>query len=146
MVGVIGIPELKHDQKGLNVKKKKNEINAFLGRETEFNGKLSFAGVVRIDGRFEGEILTEGTLIVGESASIDSDIHASHIIVSGEIRGNIVADDRIEIHAPGKVYGNIQAPTVVIDEGVVFEGHCRMKAEKEMAQDDENIDKLTAVQ
>ncbi|MFO7783176.1 MAG: bactofilin family protein [Thermodesulfobacteriota bacterium] len=128
------------------MKKKKNEINAFLGRDTEFDGKLSFTGVVRIDGRFQGEILTEGTLIVGESASIDSDIHVSHIIVSGEIRGNIVADDRIEIHAPGKVYGNIQAPTVVIDEGVVFEGHCRMKPEKDMAQSDENTDKLSAVQ
>ncbi len=128
------------------MKKKKNEINAFLGRETEFNGKLSFTGVVRIDGRFQGEILTEGTLIVGESASIDSDIHASHIIISGEIRGNIAADDRIEIHAPGKVYGNIQAPTVVIDEGVVFEGHCRMKAGMEATQDSENTDKLTAVQ
>jgi cytoskeletal protein CcmA (bactofilin family) len=50
--------------------------------------------------------------------------------VSGEIRGNIVASDRIEIHAPGKVFGNIQAPTVIIDEGVVFEGNCRMHPTK----------------
>jgi cytoskeletal protein CcmA (bactofilin family) len=107
--------------------KKRNEINAFLGRDTEFEGKLSFSGAVRLDGRFTGEIFTEGTLIVGESAVIESDIHASHIIISGEIRGNIAADDRIEIHAPGKVFGNIQAPTVVIDEGVVFEGNCRMQ-------------------
>ena len=127
------------------MKKKKNEINAFLGRETEFEGKLSFVGVVRIDGRFKGEILTEGTLIVGESASIESDIHASHIIISGEIRGNVAADDRIEIHAPGKVYGNIQAPTVVMDEGVVFEGHCRMPRDAgETAREDEDK-KLAAI-
>jgi cytoskeletal protein CcmA (bactofilin family) len=113
------------------VMKRKDQINAFLGKDTEFEGKLSFNGAVRIDGRLKGEIFTEGTLIVGESAIIASDIHVSHIIVSGEVRGNIVASDRIEIHAPGKVFGNIQAPIVIIDEGVVFEGNCRMQPVKE---------------
>ena len=99
--------------------KKSDGIDAFLGKDTAFEGKLSFSGVVRIDGQFTGEIITEGTLIVGESALLESDIHVSHIIVSGEIHGNIIADDRIEIHAPGKVFGNLQAPTVIINEGVV---------------------------
>ena len=107
--------------------KNRDQINAFLGKETEFEGKLSFKGAVRIDGRFTGEIYTDGTLIVGESAVMKPEIHVSHIIISGEIRGNIIADKRIEIHAPGKVYGNIQAPVVVIDEGVIFEGNCRMQ-------------------
>ena len=107
--------------------KNRNEINAFLGRDTEFEGKLSFKGTVRIDGHFTGEIFTEGTLIVGEAAIIRSDIHVSHIIISGEIRGNIISDNRIEIHAPGRVFGNIQAPAVVIEEGVIFEGNCRMQ-------------------
>lgn len=107
--------------------KNRNEINAFLGKDTEFEGKLSFNGAVRIDGRFKGEIFTQGTLIVGESAIIESEIHVSHIIISGEIRGNIRADNRIEIHSPGKVFGNIQAPVVVIDEGVIFEGNCSME-------------------
>jgi cytoskeletal protein CcmA (bactofilin family) len=107
--------------------KKRDEINAFLGKNTEFEGKLSFKGAVRIDGAFSGEIFTEGTLIVGESAIIKSNIHVSHLIVSGEIRGDIIADSRIEIHAPGKVFGNIQAPVVIIEEGVIFEGNCRMQ-------------------
>lgn len=107
--------------------KNKDAINAFLGKDTEFEGKLSFKGAVRVDGHFTGEIFTEGTLIVGQSAVIKSDIHVSHIIISGEIRGNIIADKRIEIHAPGKVFGNIQAPAVVIEEGVIFEGNCRMQ-------------------
>ena len=107
--------------------KNKDEINAFLGKDTEFEGKLSFKGAVRIDGHFKGEIYTEGTLIVGESAVIQSDIHVSHIIISGEITGNIMADSRIEIHAPGKVFGNIQSPVIVIEEGVIFEGNCRMQ-------------------
>ena len=110
--------------------KKRDVINAFLGKNTEFEGKLSFTGAVRIDGRFKGEIFTEGTLIVGEAANIESKVHVSQIIISGEIRGNIVADEKIEIHAPGKVFGNIQAPILVIDEGVVFEGNCRMQTTK----------------
>jgi cytoskeletal protein CcmA (bactofilin family) len=110
--------------------KKRNAINAFLGKDTEFEGKLSFNGAVRIDGRFKGEIFTEGSLIVGESAVLESDINVSHIIISGEVRGNIIADTRIEIHAPGKVFGNIQAPSVIIDKGVVFEGSCRMSEVK----------------
>ena len=107
--------------------KNKDQINAFLGKDTEFEGKLSFKGFVRIDGRFTGEIFSEGTLSIGETAVIRSDIHVSHIIISGEIRGNIIADNRIEIHAPGKVFGNIQAPAVIIEEGVIFEGNCRMQ-------------------
>ena len=59
--------------------KNKNEINAFLGNDTEFEGKLSFKGAVRIDGHFTGEVFTEGTLIIGESAVIKSDIHVSNI-------------------------------------------------------------------
>ena len=113
--------------RGNLIMKKRDEINAFLGKDTEFEGKLSFKGAVRIDGHFTGEIFTEGTLIVGELAIIESNIHVSHIIISGEIRGNIIADNRIEIHAPGKVFGNIQAPTVVIEEGVIFEGNCSMR-------------------
>ncbi|MBN1907031.1 MAG: polymer-forming cytoskeletal protein [Deltaproteobacteria bacterium] len=107
--------------------KNKDELNAFLTKDTEFEGKLSFKGFVRIDGRFTGEIVSEGTLSVGESAVIRSDIHVSNIIISGEIRGNIIADKKIQIHAPGKVFGNIQAPAVIIEEGVIFEGNCRMQ-------------------
>ncbi len=114
--------------------KKRDDINSFLGDHTEFEGKLSFKGAVRIDGTFTGEIFSEGTLEIGQSAIIRSDIHVSNIIIRGEIRGNIIADNRIEIHAPGKVFGNIQAPVVVIDEGVIFEGNCRMQKKEKDAE------------
>ncbi len=110
------------------MKKTKEEMNAFLGEGTEFEGKLSFTGSVRLDGRFKGEIFSEGTLVVGDSASIEGDIDVSEIIVSGEVKGTISASKRIEIHAPGKVFGNIQSPVVIIDEGVIFEGTCKMQS------------------
>ena len=121
------------------MKKTKDQINAFLGKDTEFEGKLSFTGAVRIDGRFKGEIFTEGTLILGEAAVVESDIEASHIIISGEVHGNILAKSRIEIHAPGRVFGNIQAPVVTIDEGVVFEGNCQMQIQSA------DVDKKVAI-
>jgi cytoskeletal protein CcmA (bactofilin family) len=107
--------------------KKTDEINAFLGKDTEFDGKLSFGGTVRIDGHFKGEINSDGTIIVGETAVIEADVGVSYVVISGEIRGNILASKRVEIHAPGKVFGNINSPTVVMDEGVVFEGSCSMQ-------------------
>lgn len=121
------------------MKQPKGQMNAFLGKDTVFEGKLSFTGSVRLDGDFKGEVLTEGTLVIGDSANIEADIHVSHIIISGEIRGNIIASDRIEIKSPGKVFGNIQAPTVIIEEGVIFEGNCRMQTAKE------DLDKKVAV-
>jgi len=110
--------------------KRRDEINAFLGKNTEFEGKLSFSGTVRIDGRFKGQILADGTLIVGDDAVVESDVQVSHLIVCGEVRGDLLAVEKIEIHPPGKIFGNIQAPAVVMDEGVVFEGCCRMKGIK----------------
>jgi cytoskeletal protein CcmA (bactofilin family) len=122
-------------QGGRDMKKSQNQdtINAFLGKDTEFEGKLTFSGAVRIDGRFKGEILTDGTLIVGETALLECDIQTTNVNVCGEVRGNIVARNRIEIHAPGRVFGNISAPVVTLEEGVIFEGTCRMqkKAEEE---------------
>jgi cytoskeletal protein CcmA (bactofilin family) len=108
------------------MKKNDDQINAFLGKDTEFEGKLSFTGAVRMDCRFKGEILSGGTLIVGESAVIESDVRVSHMVISGEVRGNIEAD-RVEIRAPGKVIGNIRSPVLVIEEGVIFDGSCQMQ-------------------
>lgn len=111
--------------------KKTETMIAFLGKGTEYEGRLTFNGTVRLDSHFKGEISAVGTLIIGEGATVEADIHISRIIISGEIRGNIIADHRIEIHPPGKAFGDIQAPTVVIDEGGIFEGNCRMAPAKE---------------
>jgi cytoskeletal protein CcmA (bactofilin family) len=118
---------------GLKMRKNRDQINAFLGKDTEFEGKLSFTGTVRIDGRFKGDILAKGTLIIGETAVIDSQIQVSHAVICGEVRGDISAEKKIEIHTPAKVFGNIQAPVVTIDEGVIFDGNCQMQKLSEEA-------------
>ncbi|MBN2125202.1 MAG: polymer-forming cytoskeletal protein [Deltaproteobacteria bacterium] len=98
----------------------------FLGKGTSFEGRLAFQGTIRIDGYFKGEIQSEGNLVVGEEGMIEGDMHVAYIAIRGEVHGNILADQRVDIQAPGKVFGNIQAPSVVIDEGVIFEGKTRM--------------------
>lgn len=109
------------------MKKSRAHINAFLGKETDFNGKLSFSGTIRIDGFFKGEIHTEGAVIVGETAVVQTDIHTSHIVIKGEVRGNIFASNRIEMLAPCKVIGNIRTPSLSMEEGAYFKGNCHMK-------------------
>ena len=105
-------------------KKAANTIGAFLGSDCEFEGKLTFQGTIRIDGRYKGNIEVDGTLIVGPSGKLTAEISASNIIVSGEVTGNMTAATNIEVHAAGKVYGNLTAPTVTIHAGAVFQGLC----------------------
>jgi len=116
------------------MKKRSHQITAFLGPETAFEGKLSFKGIVRIDGRFKGEVKSEGTLIVGETAVIESDVHAAVVIVSGEVRGQMTASERIELLPPARVFGDVEAPSVIINAGVVFEGNCHTEMQGEMGE------------
>lgn len=106
------------------------DMKAILDRGSEFEGKLRFEGTVRINGKFRGEIHSEGTLIIGDQAAIDGDIEVDTAIISGELRGNVKARSRVELHAPAKLFGNLQSPVLVIQEGVVFDGNCQMTKEK----------------
>jgi len=106
-------------------KKVAETIGAFLGSDSEFEGRLSFQGTIRIDGCYKGNISVDGTLIVGPSGRLNADIHASNMVISGEVTGNMTAKTNIEVHASGKVYGNLVAPTVTIHTGAVFQGQCQ---------------------
>jgi cytoskeletal protein CcmA (bactofilin family) len=105
------------------------EITALLGRGTQFEGKMHFEGRVRIDGIFKGEIRSDDTLIIGDGAEVHAEIDVATVIVrGGSVHGNVRAKTSIEIHAPGKLVGNIHSPSVFIDRGVEFQGSCRMDA------------------
>ena len=103
------------------------EITALLGRGTEFEGKLHFEGRVRIDGVFKGEIRSDDTLVIGEGAEVHAEIDVATVIVrGGVVRGNIRAKTAVELHSPGKMFGNLHSPSLFIDRGVEFQGSCRM--------------------
>jgi cytoskeletal protein CcmA (bactofilin family) len=103
------------------------EINTLLGKGSEFEGKLTFEGTVRVDGKLSGEIFSDDVLVVGEGAEVHAEVDIGEIIIQGLVIGNIRAKRSVEIHAPGKVRGDITTPSLQIDKGVIFEGKCYME-------------------
>lgn len=102
------------------------DVIGFIGKGVKVEGSVSFDGVVRIDGHFKGEINSNGTLIVGEDALVEARLNVDTAIISGEIRGVISAKSRVELRGPGRIFGEIRTPTLIIGEGVVFDGNCVM--------------------
>lgn len=103
------------------------EITTLLGRGAAFEGKLTFDGTVRIDGRFKGEVFSDDVLVIGEGAHVEAEMDVGEVIVQGTVVGNIKAKRSIEIHAPGRVKGDLHTPSLQIDKGVIFEGRSFME-------------------
>jgi len=104
-----------------------SDLNALLGRGSEFEGKLTFEGTVRIDGKFTGTIVTNDVLVVGEGAKLAAEITCGTIIVHGEISGNVKARSMVELHQPARMRGNIETPVLMIEKGVIYEGQTKME-------------------
>jgi cytoskeletal protein CcmA (bactofilin family) len=104
------------------------EVHTLIGKGSEFDGKLTFEGQVRIDGKFNGQINTKDVLVIGEGARVMAEITAGTVIINGVVEGNIKAAQLIELHQPGRMKGNLETPALSIDRGVVFEGSCKMEA------------------
>jgi cytoskeletal protein CcmA (bactofilin family) len=103
-----------------------SDLSAFIDEASEIEGKYTFSGTVMLNGKFKGEIVSNDTLIVGEKAVISASIRAGIVLVSGEVNGDVRATDRVELRGTARVFGDVEAPVVVVEEGVVFEGNCRM--------------------
>jgi cytoskeletal protein CcmA (bactofilin family) len=100
--------------------------------DAEFKGSLKFKDSLRIDGSFEGEIESQGTLFVGKSGLVKAEIHVGNIIIEGKIEGNITCDDKIELRSTAKMFGDIQAARLTIAEGVSIVGKCSVSSQKPM--------------
>lgn len=103
------------------------EVHTLLGKGSEFEGKLTFEGQVRIDGKFNGQIITKDVLVVGEGARVQAEITAGTVIINGTVEGNVRAAQLIELHAPARVKGSLESPALTMDRGVVFEGTTKME-------------------
>jgi cytoskeletal protein CcmA (bactofilin family) len=102
------------------------KIDVFLDRNSVFEGKMTFEGTFRLDGKVVGEIFNSGTLILGETAVIQGKLGVNALILNGRVEGEVNAKERVEIHSKGKIYGTIMAPILVIQDGGIFEGNCKM--------------------
>lgn len=127
-------PAIEKEKKSMAMLKKDEDlgrsggdVNAVLGRGTEFEGKLTFEGEVRIAGKFTGEIFSKDRLQIDDSAKIKAEITTGSLVVYGEINGNVKATQLVELKASARVKGNIETPSLIIERGVIFEGNCKME-------------------
>jgi len=116
-------------------KKEAEEIKAFLGQGAEFIGKLIFDGSVRVDGKFQGEIFGQGSLVVGEGALIQADIAVKSVYISGDVKGNIEVKEKFSIHPTGKFIGDVHTPVFIMEEGAFFDGRSHMAEAAEKKKD-----------
>jgi cytoskeletal protein CcmA (bactofilin family) len=105
---------------------KVSDLSAYIDEASEIEGKYTFGGTVMLNGKLTGEVWSDDTLIIGEKGVVHASIRAGIVLVSGEVRGNILGTVRVELRGTARVYGDVEAPVVVVEEGVLFEGHCRM--------------------
>lgn len=101
---------------------RENQVTAILDAGASFEGRLSFEGTVQIGGVFKGEIFTQDTIIINESAKVQAQIEADTIIINGSVEGNLFARSKVVMHPPTVFRGTVTTPSLRIDEGVVFEG------------------------
>jgi cytoskeletal protein CcmA (bactofilin family) len=102
------------------------DVRVSLGPDAEVTGKLSFETATRIEGKLRGEIRASDLLVIGAEAVVNATVHASKLVVLGEVRGEVQGATRVEICAGGRIFGDVQTKTLVIQEGATFEGKSRM--------------------
>lgn len=117
-----------------NSNQESNELNAFLGVGTEYRGKLDFVGTVRIDGCFEGEISTDGDLILGRKASITGTVRVGKLTSNGRIEGDVTVKERATLEKTSVLRGSLSTPKLVVQDGAVIEGGIVMTKEGDDAK------------
>lgn len=101
-------------------------IDTVIGKDTTVKGRIDAEGSLRIDGKYEGEIVTAGDLVVGETGMVSANIEAKNISIAGEVRGNVVARGKLELIPTGRLYGDVKMAVLVVEDGAVFHGQCEM--------------------
>jgi cytoskeletal protein CcmA (bactofilin family) len=100
-----------------------SDLTAFIDEGSEIEGKYTFNGTVMLNGKFSGEIASGDSLIIGEKGVVNATVRAGVVLINGEVIGNVFASERVELRGSARVYGDVEAPVIVVEEGVLFEGH-----------------------
>jgi cytoskeletal protein CcmA (bactofilin family) len=113
-------------KKAAKVTSKASDLSAYIDEASTIEGKYTFSGTVMLNGKLTGEVWSNDTLIIGEKGVVHASIRAGIVLISGEVRGDILGTDRVELRGTARVFGDVEAAVIVVEEGVIFEGHCRM--------------------
>lgn len=105
---------------------KQSDLNGFLDSGSHLEGELRFETSFRVDGKLTGIVRSEGDLIVGESGEVEGELYVGQVFVSGTVRGTIHASRKIQIAPNGKVFAELDTPSLIIEDGATFEGQCAM--------------------
>jgi cytoskeletal protein CcmA (bactofilin family) len=106
---------------------KEGVLNGFVGFGTVMAGEAVFKGMLRVDGNLTGQISSEdGTLLIGTNGQVDANVNVSIATIHGTVNGDIIATKRIELGRSAKVVGNIQTPALIVEQGAILEGSCKM--------------------
>ena len=108
---------------------KQSALNGFLDSGSSTQGELRFETSFRVDGRFSGAVTSEGDLVVGEGGEVEGDLKVGALFVIGTVRGTVQASRRVQIAPGGKLYAELETPSLVIEDGALFEGRCSMSRE-----------------
>ncbi len=108
---------------------KQSALNGFLDSGSSTQGELRFETSFRVDGQFTGTVSSEGDLVVGEGGEVEGDLKVGALFVIGTVRGAVQAARRVQIAPGGKLYAELETPSLVIEDGAVFEGRCSMSRE-----------------
>jgi len=120
-----------------------NKIDTLIGKNTVIEGSLNAEGTVRIEGKLKGDVNISGNLIVGDAGFVIGNVKADSVLLSGVIEGNITVENHLHLTSSSKLTGDIEAKNIIIDEGAVFNGNCKMvvpAAKAEAAAAKENKD------
>jgi cytoskeletal protein CcmA (bactofilin family) len=108
---------------------KQSALNGFLDSGSATQGELRFETSFRVDGRFHGKVTSEGDLVVGESGEVEGELRVGALFVTGTVRGTVQAARRVQIAPGGKLLAELETPSLVIEDGALFEGRCTMQRE-----------------
>ena len=102
------------------------ELNTFIGKGSRVNGNMKIENSLRVDGVIKGDVSSSETVVLGKGGKIEGNVLAKHVMLAGEVSGNISAEGKVFLETTAIVTGDIQAAKLVIDEGAVFDGTCAM--------------------
>ncbi|HBD92869.1 MAG: hypothetical protein A2015_03475 [Spirochaetes bacterium GWF1_31_7] len=112
--------------------KNDNSINSFIGNSTYFSGDIETDGPIRIDGKFKGRIISSGMVYLGRKSLSECKIFARDVIIGGTIKGDIYSENSLKVLKSAEIIGNIYSSTIQMDDGVIFDGECRILSKEEM--------------
>ena len=109
-------------------------INSIIGDSTEFRGVFNIKGPLRIDGAFVGKINSYGKVYIGKNGKAESIIIARNIVIGGTVKGDVFAEENVVILKQAEIIGNIYASSINMENGVIFDGECRILDKNEMKE------------